>query len=207
MYDYLEGSLVHKNMDSITLDVHGVGYHIHVLKGFYEEVMGTDGVRLRLYVHGHSLEEKLHLYGFLRREERDFFKLLVSVSGVGPALGVKILSNTSYDEVARRIMHDDKESLLAVSGLGPKTAAKILLELKDKVSLLEIGMSDKGISGSSVPSDHMREIIFEARQALSSLGYKEADINKVIVHLSKTFEPDETVENFLRRTLAYLSQT
>ena len=222
MYDYLEGLVVYKTLSHVTLEIQGVGYFVGVLNNFYEKTLSVhEDLPVRLYIHAHHTDHGIDLYGFEDRSERNFFKLLLSVSGVGPSLAIKILSMTPYEELIESIIVEDKESLLQVSGLGPKTAGKLLLELKDKVKSFDIPM-DRDLDRKKAVNNNLSARTWtEVKQALRNLGYREIDIKEVMNLLKKEItskkktssetstsmnkDKDNTVESLLRRALAMLS--
>ena len=210
MYDYLEGILAHKGTDItkgggetfVTLEIGGIGYRVGVLKGI-EESIGASSGQLKLYIHYQKTDDSVFLYGFLERAERDFFKRLISVSGIGASFGLRILSGMSYRQMIGIIIREDKERLLQISGLGPKTAGKIFLELKDKIKDFEVFSAAERSTSVSTSSD----LVFEAKEALIALGYRETEIYKAIDLLKKESSPPKDLESFLRRTLALLSSS
>src|SRR5262245_21594570 len=139
----LTGTLVSKTPQSLILDVHGVGYEVFTsLQTYYRLPEPKEAISF--HIHTHVREDALHLYGFLSREEKAAFLLLLSVSGVGPRLALALLSGLTVRELASAIGAGDARTLCAVPGVGNKTAARLILELKEKMAAL--GSADHAAS-------------------------------------------------------------
>ncbi len=182
MYDYLEGNFVEKRRQYLILDVGGIGYKLFVPLHINQDPFDLFS-KIKLYIYMQQTEETINLYGFLDKKERDFFEKLISISGIGPKLAIKILSSVSYVTMVEMILLEDKEGLKKIQGLGPKTAIKVLVDLKDKLKDFPIylDVSSKASTGST----RQLEFIIELKQALGTLGYKDFEIIKVIDLLSK----------------------
>src|ERR1700739_5033000 len=136
MIGYLHGQLVDKRPNQVLVDVHGVGYQVAIpLSTFY--ALGELREEVTLLVHTHLREDSIALYGFLTAREKHFFELLISASGVGPALALKILSGMSVDELLPAIRACDLVRLTRIPGVGRKTAERIVVELRDKLAAME----------------------------------------------------------------------
>ncbi len=134
MIAYLEGRLRHKAPDHVIVDVHGVGYCVHVpLSTFYD--LPEVGSPASLHVHTHVREDTLQLFGFGTIAEKDMFLHLIAVNGVGPKLALTILSGIHPDELHRVVLFQDRQRLQKIPGIGKKTADRILLELKDRLRI------------------------------------------------------------------------
>jgi Holliday junction DNA helicase RuvA len=136
MIAQLAGALAHKSPEHIIVDVQGVGYQVFVsLNSFYR--LPEPGNRVDLLIHTHVREDALQLYGFMDRQEKDLFQLLIGISGIGPRLGLNILSGMRADELQEALEAGDLARLVAIPGVGKKTAERLVLELRDKVKLLK----------------------------------------------------------------------
>lgn len=136
MIGHLRGTLIDKRPSQVLLDVAGVGYQVQIpLSTFY--AIGELKDEVSLLVHTHVRDDALLLYGFLTAREKHFFELLISASGVGPSLALKILSGMSVDDLIPAIRAGDLPALTRIPGVGKKTAERIVLELRDKLAQLE----------------------------------------------------------------------
>src|SRR2546428_2414836 len=132
MIGHLRGRLLDKRVNQVLVDVGGVGYLVHIpLSTFYR--LGELHDEVTLLTHTHVREDVFALYGFLTSREKHFFELLISASGVGPALALKILSGMSVEEIVPAIRHANIEHLTRIPGVGGKTAERIVVELRDKL--------------------------------------------------------------------------
>ncbi|MEL6429938.1 MAG: Holliday junction branch migration protein RuvA [Planctomycetota bacterium] len=174
MYEYLSGKLAERTGTSVIVDVGGVGYELLAPLG---APFGPTGEPTTVWAHLVVREDAQTLYGFPRREERDLFRVLLRVRGVGPAMGLGILSGLPPVEFAAAIQREDVKALTAIKGVGKKTAEQIVLDLKDK-SLLLVELA----GGKSAPRESAAEPAAgtspnraDAVLALVSIGYKEKE--------------------------------
>lgn len=198
MIALLRGKIAGKSPDSVILDVNGVGYRVQIpFSTFF--ALPEDGAELTLNIHTNVKEDAIHLYGFLTPEEKNFFQLLISVSGVGPKLAKDILSNIQPDQLAAALRQGDIARLSAIPGIGKKTSERLVLELKDKV--VKLGLADE--SGKS-PKPAARESSArdDVASALVNLGYKEAVVSKTLAEIDT--DPDTPMETLLKLALKRL---
>ena len=199
MIALLTGSIAHKAPDFIILDVSGVGYRVHIPFSTYYD-LPDEGGGATLHIHTNVKEDAIHLYGFRTPAEKNFFQLLISVSGIGPKLANGILSNSPVEELRRALMNGDLVRLVTVPGIGKKTAERLVLELRDKVMKLEHGVPPAGPGEpSALPPTGITD---DVASALVNLGYKEAVVRKALAELSATSE--DTVETLLKKVLKLL---
>lgn len=189
MIALLTGRIAVKSPDSVILDVNGVGYRVQIPFSTYF-ALPEEGTPLSLHIHTHVKEDAIHLFGFLTPGEKQFFQLLLGVSGVGPKLARDILSNIQPEELASALVRGDLARLSAVPGIGKKSAERLVLELKDKVIKLGLATAQQrtplGQQAASVRDD--------VASALTNLGYKDAVVAKVLSELDlDTDAPMETV--------------
>jgi len=189
MIALLTGRIAVKSPDSVILDVNGVGYRVQIPFSTYF-ALPEEGNPLSLHIHTHVKEDAIHLFGFLTQGEKQFFQLLLGVSGVGPKLARDILSNIQPEELASALVRGDLARLSAVPGIGKKSAERLVLELKDKVIKLGLATEKQrtplGQQAASVRDD--------VASALTNLGYKDAVVAKVLSELDlDTDAPMETV--------------
>ena len=197
MIALLTGIIAHKSPDHIILDVQGVGYRVHIPFSTYYE-LPEEGGTASLHIHTSVREDAILLYGFRTRLEKSFFQLLISVSGIGPKLGRDILSNIQPGPLAQALAHGDLQKLSTIPGIGKKTAERLVLELKDKISRLDM---------SSLPASEVREIPADdvsedVISALLNLGYKEPQVRKALAGLDAS--GDASVEGLLKQALKTL---
>jgi len=203
----LTGTLVSKHPQSLTVDVHGVGYEVLTsLQTYYRLPEPKESVTFHIYTH--VREDALHLYGFVSREEKTAFVLLLSVSGIGPRLALALLSGLTVRELAEAIGEGDTRKLCAVPGVGNKTAARLILELKDKVNGL--WLKEPGASGSS-GAGTVHFPMDDALSALVNLGYQPAMAKEVLRQVEQSIAPEHAgdhvkVEDVLREALKRLSK-
>jgi Holliday junction DNA helicase RuvA len=172
MIGRLRGTLLVKQPPSLVIDVGGVGYELEAPMSTFFDLPET-GREISLYTHYAVKEDTAVLYGFLREAERSLFRSLQKVSGIGAKISLAVLSGVSTDEFARLIQLGDVASLTRIPGIGKKTAERMLVELRDRLDGLAIGVGS--VSGG-VPKDP----VAEATVALQSLGYKPAEVARMV---------------------------
>lgn len=198
MIALLTGKIAGKSPDWVILDVNGVGYRVQIpFSTFF--ALPEDGAILTLNIHTNVKEDAIHLYGFLTPLEKQFFQLLVTVSGVGPKLAKDILSNIHPEQLASALCRGDIVRLSAIPGIGKKTAERLILELKDKVVKLGLASEDEKNSLLSKQDNSVRD---DVASALINLGYKEAVVIKTLAELET--EPAVPMETVLKLALKRL---
>ena len=206
MIAHLSGTLLSKQATSVIVDVSGVGYEVTIpISTFYdlEDVGAT--VQLRIYTH--VREDALQLYGFKTARERELFLKIISVSGIGPKLGITLLSGMNADEMIASIRTNNLARLTLIPGVGRKTAERLIMELREKVAELssaqleeELGAKPEGQAEST--EDTVRA---DALSALLNLGYQRSGAEKAI-DAALSEGGDITVESVLRRSLKKLAR-
>lgn len=169
----LEGVLAQRGGDAVVLDVHGVGYLVTVGPRTLAELPRV-GERARLHTYTYVREDALGLFGFLTADELTFFKLLLSVKGIGPKAGLAILSRAEIGVLKRAILKEDAALLATVPGIGPKTAARVVLELKGKLKDELFGQEEAVSSGVA------GDTLGEAMKVLMGLGYTPAEAKEAV---------------------------
>lgn len=198
MIAYLKGIVYSKAENQLVLDVHDVGYLLEISTQTLEE-LPAKGEEAELLVHHHITDNDQRLFGFLVQNEKDLFELLITVKGVGPKLGLTILSGLPAEEITGAIVQQDKGTLSQIKGIGKKTAERMILELKDKVS--EMVDATYTSSASKVSGDLKQEAI----SALQSLGFKKRDSEKAVGMAVKNDQSAENVQELVKRALAQLN--
>jgi len=200
MIGHLRGQLLQKKPNIVLVDVQGVGYEVHIpLTSFYE--LPEEGSEVILKVYTHVREDMLALYGFKTQREKDFFLKLISISGIGPKLGVSILSGAPVEELAHAIAQGDLHRLTAIPGVGRKTAERVVLELKGQISSFLVPEPGQ-ITREQETLDAMQEDIVSA---LVNLGYSRASAEKALLATIRAGDCQRTFEDLLRNTLRRLA--
>ncbi len=172
MISFLEGVIAETGEKSLVLDVHGVGYEVIVPTSVLKNLPPL-GEEVKLHTHLYLREDLAQLYGFLTAEDRDLFRLLLTIQGIGPRVALTILDVFSGEELLRIVSQENIEGLLQVPGIGKKSAQRLLLDLREKLSR-HFG---KGVAGSAF-SD--RSVYEEAFDALLALGYSKQEAGEVL---------------------------
>jgi Holliday junction DNA helicase RuvA len=198
MIGHLRGTLIDKRPNQVLLDVAGVGYQVQIpLSTFY--AIGELKDEVSLLVHTHVRDDALLLYGFLTAREKHFFELLISASGVGPSLALKILSGMSVDDLIPAIRAGDLPALTRIPGVGKKTAERIVVELRDKLAQMEAAVpaEEKPAARGGLAADVV--------SALLNLGYDRRTAEKAAEEAQRN-GGGTSFEALLRASLQSLSR-
>jgi len=183
MIGQLRGALVDKRPNQVIVDTGGVGYQVQIPLSTFAG-LGALHAEVTLLIHTHLREDQIALYGFLTAREKQLFEMLISASGVGPSLALKILSGMGLDDLVPAIRKGDVVRLKQIPGVGQKTAERIILELRDKLAAVEVKETGKPATRSQVESD--------VASALVNLGYDERSVEKTLeqarVNAATTFD-------------------
>ncbi|MAP53925.1 Holliday junction branch migration protein RuvA [Altibacter sp.] len=193
MITHIEGRLVEKNPTDVVIDCNGVGYLIHISLHTFSELPASENVKL--FTHLQVREDAHTLYGFSSAAEREIFKLLLSVSGVGASTARTMLSSLSPQQVTEAIAAEDVATIQSVKGIGAKTAQRVILDLKDKI------LKVYGLSPISAVSSNTNKN--EALSALETLGFARKQAEKVCDKIVQQ-DPDATVEMIIKQALKNL---
>jgi len=196
MIGSLRGKLIDKRPNQVLLDVAGVGYQVQVPLSTFA-VLGPLHGETTLLIHTHVREDQLALYGFLTAREKHCFELLISASGVGPSLALKILSGTGIDDLIPAIRKGDVARLVLIPGVGKKTAERIVVELRDKLAVVDVQEAGKPATKSQLESD--------VASALVNLGYDVRTVERAVEKARTTGGTD--FETLLRSALQLLSSS
>src|SRR5215510_10157483 len=206
MIAHLSGTLLSKQATSVILDVGGVGYEVTIpLSTFYDLEETGSNIQLRIYTH--VREDALQLFGFKTLRERELFLRLISVSGIGPKLGITLLSGMSADEMIASIRTNNLARLTLIPGIGRKTAERLVVELREKVASLSSAQleDEAGAKPELPPISSEDNIRADALSALLNLGYQRSAAEKAIDNALGE-GGDITVESILRRSLRKLAR-
>jgi holliday junction DNA helicase RuvA len=196
MIAYIKGEITHKNPAFVVVEAAGLGYHIHISLHTYAQIEKLEVVKLLIH---QVIKEDAHLlYGFASDAERSLFRLLLSVTGVGPTSAQLVLSALSPDELRAAIVGENEATFKRVRGIGPKTAKRIILDLKDKV----IKDGGEEISFSVAADGQLRE---EALAALVSLGFARPQVQRVLNTILRDHVGLQSAEQLIKLALRELS--
>ncbi|MEO1031882.1 MAG: Holliday junction branch migration protein RuvA [Bacteroidota bacterium] len=193
MITHIEGKLVEKNPTDVVIDCNGVGYFINISLHTFSQI--PDGENLKLYTYLQVREDSHSLYGFSSKIEREIFKLLISVSGIGANTARTMLSSLTPDQVKEGIASGDVALIQSVKGIGAKTAQRVIIDLKDKV-LKVYGIDELSLIPNNTNKD-------EALSALDVLGFNKKQSEKVVDRIIKA-QPNALVEQIIKEALKNL---
>ena len=204
MFEYICGKLSVKKIDYVALDINGLAYKIYISLKTFEKMSNIESTE-KLYIHTNVKEDDISLYGFKTQNERELFKALISVNGVGPKLAIAILSTFNTKEIVDIILENEPKIFIKVPGLGIKKAQKIILDLKDKVKKIEfseiINENSNALNGNNTSSSEILLMKEDLKLALESLGYADTDVSKWIKNdeLIKIKNISEAIKIILKR--------
>ncbi|MCB0399534.1 MAG: Holliday junction branch migration protein RuvA [Winogradskyella sp.] len=193
MITHLEGKLVEKNPTDVVIDCNGVGYFVNISLHTFSQI--PDREHLKLYTYLQVREDSHSLYGFSSKTEREIFKLLISVSGIGANTARTMLSSLTPEQVKEAIASGDVALIQGVKGIGVKTAQRVIIDLKDKV-LKVYGIDELSLIPNNTNKD-------EALSALDVLGFNKKQSEKVVDKILKA-QPDALVEQIIKEALKNL---
>ena len=193
MIAHLQGKLVEKSPTQIVIDCEGVGYHVNISLHTYSLLPNTDFIKV--YTHLQIKEDAHTLFGFMEKSEREIFRLLLSVSGIGASIARTMLSSLDPKQITNAIATADVVTIQSIKGIGSKTAQRVILDLKEKVLKL-YDLDEVSMSKSNTNRD-------EALSALEVLGFVRKTSEKVIEKIVKE-DPDASVESIIKKALKSL---
>lgn len=208
----LTGIVDSVDADTVVIDVAGVGYLVFASSATLGRLVPGDVARL--LIETHVREDHIHLFGFADAAERDWFRLLTSVQGVGPKAGLAILSVLSADELIHAVAASDKAAVARANGVGPKLAGRVVTELKDKVAHMALGAAPapkgKGKAGDKTALATQKTGVADATRdavsALVNLGYGPSEALVAVSHAANELGAGATVEVLIRQGLSELGQ-
>ncbi|CAM1341791.1 Holliday junction branch migration protein RuvA [Tenacibaculum amylolyticum] len=193
MITQIKGKLVEKNPTYAVVDCNGVGYFLHISLNTYGALPSDENVLL--YTHLSIREDAHTLFGFINKTEREIFRLLISVSGVGPSIARTMLSSMTSEEIQQAIASENVKLIQSVKGIGAKTAQRVIIDLKEKI------LKTFDIDEVSVVDNNTNQE--EALSALEVLGFARKQANKVVTNILKE-SPAATVEELIKKALKSL---
>ena len=193
MIHHIQGRLVEKNPTDVVIDCNGVGYFIHISLHTFSQLPATENVSL--FTHFQVREDAHNLFGFSSKQEREIFRLLLSVSGIGASTARTMLSSFPPDQLRDAIVGGDIPTIQSVKGIGSKTAQRVVLDLQDKMMKI-FGLDEVSASPSNTNKN-------EALSALETLGFARKQAEKVCDIIIK-LDPTATVEDIIKQALKKL---
>lgn len=193
MITHIQGKLVEKNPTDVVIDCHGVGYLLNISLHTFSQI--PDQENLKLYTHLQVREDSHTLFGFSSLAEREIFRLLISVSGIGASTARTMLSSLTPKQVREGIATEDVGLIQSIKGIGAKTAQRVILDLKDKI-LKVYDIDELSVAKSNTNKD-------EALSALEVLGFNKKQSEKVVDKITSN-QPDASVEAIIKEALKNL---
>ena len=203
MISSVKGKLEGVTSESVIIDVNGLGVEAIVPATVINRLPKIDE-NVRLYTYLHVREDAMQLYGFLEKEDLDFFKLLITVNGIGPKAAIAVLSSMPADILTFAILSEDIKTIEKAQGIGAKTAKKLVLELKDKVGIIKQAKNASSVDyNSDIATGINSEIKREAAEVLAALGYSQTEAVKAIstVEISEKMTSEELVKLALKNLM------
>ena len=190
MYEYIKGPITGLTPAGVIVEAGGLGYFLHISVNTYSKLNGFD--HSKLYLHEVIREDAHLLYGFADQDERDLFRLLISVNGIGAAIAIMMLSSYLPDDLRNAILTENVNLLKSIKGIGAKTAQRVIIELKDRVG--------KGYASDKVFNTGDSAVRNEALSALEMLGFNRKTVEKSVDQIIAS-QPGLTVEQLLKIAL------
>ena len=195
MIEYIKGNLIEITPTDLVLECHGIGYKILISLQTYEALNGKN--ETTVYIHHYIHEDEELYYGFASKDERELFRLLIGVSGIGASTARMMLSSLTSDEIRNAILSEDINKIKSIKGIGLKSAQRLILELKDKV------VKGAGSDNSTLFAASASGVAEEATTALVLLGFTKANVNKAVSAVLKE-NPGASLEEIIKSALKKL---
>ena len=202
MYSYIKGELAEVNTDHIVIDVGGIGYMIYIPAQSLNYLPGI-GEMLKVHTYLYMREDAMILYGFLTKDDLEMFKLLITVSGIGPKGGLAVLSTLNSDDLRFAVLSGDSKAISKAPGIGSKTAQRVIIDLKDKLSLEDAFEKKLEHENEKINVSSNSQVKNEAVMALNALGYSSTESLKAVSKVEITDDMD--VEDVLKAALKHMS--
>ena len=202
MYSYIKGELAEINTDHIVIDVNGIGYMIFIPSQALDYLPAI-GEIIKVHTYLYMREDAMILYGFLTKDELEIFKLLITVSGIGPKGGLAFLSTLSADDLRFAVLSGDSKAIAKAPGVGSKTAQRVIIDLKDKLSLEDAFEKKLEHENEKINIASNSQVKNDAVMALNALGYSSSESLKAVSKVEITEEMD--VEDVLKAALKHMS--
>lgn len=194
MIAYLQGNLIQKATNQITIDIGGVGYRVSIPLSTYL-MLGDIDEKAELHIYTHVTDSSIALFGFYSKKEKDLFLKLINISGIGPKIALNILSGIESSDLEDAIRQSDVARISLIPGIGKKTAMRIALELQEKLELKEKVLETQSFQ-------EKEDLI----SALMNLGFKRRELEKIVDECFQTFSSDAGFDKLLRESLKKLAK-
>ena len=194
MITYIKGKLIEKTPTNAIIEANGIGYFLNISLNTFSKILDKED--LKLYTHFYVREDAQTLFGFIDKLERELFRLLISVSGVGPSIARTMLSSMTSEQIQQAIATEDIPTIKSVKGIGAKTAQRVIIDLKDKI------LKTYNISEDSLGTSY-NTIKEEALSALEVLGYSKRQVDKLINKIMQA-TPNISLEALIKQALKNL---
>ncbi len=193
MITHISGKLIEKNPNHVIIECNGLGYILTISLQTFSNIPDRENIKLFTHL---SIREDAHiLYGFVDKIEREIFKMLISVSGVGPSTAITMLSSMDSNEIQRAIASEDVEKIRSVKGIGIKTAQRVIVDLQDKILKIYEFSEDLAVSNNTIKN--------EALSALEVLGFSRKKVDKIIQVILQN-SPSISLEELIKKALKNL---
>lgn len=200
MFGYLKGELTEINTDHIILEVQGIGYQIYLPLGSIAN-LPVIGSTLQIFTHLHIREDLIMIFGFLSKDDKEMFEMLITVNGIGPKGGLAILSTLEPDDLRFAILSGDSKSIAKSPGIGAKTAQRVILDLKDKIHLEDA--FEKKMEHNDAATSAVSSVKNDAILALTALGYTSTESMKAVSKVK--ISEDMDVEDVIKAAFKHLA--
>ena len=194
MISYIKGKLIEKTPTNAIIEANGIGYFLNISLNTFSKIPDQENVLL--YTHLSIREDAHTLFGFISKLEREIFRLLISVSGVGPSIARTMLSSMTSEQIQQAIATEDTPTIQSVKGIGAKTAQRVIIDLKDKILKTYV------VDEDSISTSH-NTIKDEALSALEVLGYTKRQVDKLLIKIMQG-TPNLSLENVIKQALKNL---
>ncbi len=198
MFYSLTGKVIYIDEQTVALACGGVGFKCFTTLNTLQSVRQSNSDEITLFTHLNVREDALDLFGFYSEQELDAFKLLISVSGVGPKAALAILSQLTPDNFAVAVSSGDTKAITAANGVGPKLAQRVIMELKDKIAGVSFISEESSMVSNAVNSVNNISNTAEAIAALTALGYSQTEASVAVSKLSPSLSVEELIKNALK---------
>ncbi|HLB71538.1 MAG: Holliday junction branch migration protein RuvA [Candidatus Methanoperedens sp.] len=194
MISHIYGEIAYSGEGYVVIDFNGLGYQVNVTQPTLQDLRDRKE-KIKLYTHLHVREDDLTLYGFRSREELEMFRLLISVTRIGPQIALNILSRIGIHELAAAIIHEDEKVLTSISGVGQKNARRLILELRDRIKKKMVSFGPESMSN----------VNYDAVSALVSLGFAQREAREAVEAVAPGMK-DPTVQTMIKAALSKLKE-
>lgn len=205
MIAYLQGILLESSFSQLIINVRGVGYEVHIPLSTFDK-LPLENNEVALYIHTTVREDAITLFGFFTKEERNLFKVLINVSGVGGKLANAILSASQVPAFVSAIKSANIAALSKIPGVGKKTAERLIVELKDKLDSFDSDIITNSVIGSKVLDKNTSQAVDDVLNALTQLGFKRDQSISVIQAVIADNNENISTEELLKLSLRYIQR-